>query len=350
MIVSCRHGKPRDVLVEDLFHFRFAISPACEIVQAARALGSTRLEGAHAVWLQRRREGIEQLCDRRALAPLLALLPEDGYSPDFLAPLPRTAFPDVRTELRTIAATDLATARAQVDRALAYRTVDRATRRTLGRRDVGRLLAGIMAALWHALLEPSWHDLGELLERDLAFRARSVARGGPVRLFDELSPLVRLGGRSVRVAPRLGGLRAPFVESELVLIPTVFLCRQVAAIIDGSPGLIYPARGASRLVREQPRQTRETLAALLGATRALVLTSLSEPTTTTALARHLGRSPGNIADHLGVLRASKLIVSSRVGRHVLYSRTQLADELVKGTVRAQAQLAAPAPDGRRVAA
>ena len=78
--------------------------------------------------------------------------PPMAYSPDFLTPLPRTPFPDVRAELAAVAATDPATARDQVDRALAGSAVDRATRRTLGGRDVAPLLAGIMA---HGLACPA---------------------------------------------------------------------------------------------------------------------------------------------------------------------------------------------------
>ena len=350
MIVSRRHDRPRDVLVEDLFRFRFAISPACEIVQAVRALSSSGPQAAHAVWLERRRRAIDRLSRTCDLAPLAAVLSDDGYSPDFLIPLPRTAFPDVRAELAAVSATHPATAHGQVDRALAGGGVDRATRRTLGGRNVAPLLAEIMATVWRVLLEPSWHDLRDLLDRDVAFRARSLAHGGPVRLFDELSPLVALGDRCLRVAPSLAESPAPFLEAELVLIPTVFLCQQVAAIVDGRPGLIYPARGVSRLVLEQPCAAPQTLAALLGPTRALVLASLSEPTSTTSLARRFGRSPGNIADHLAVLRASNLIVSSRVGRHVLYSRTRLADELIERTAGERAQPTAPVRDRDRVAA
>jgi DNA-binding transcriptional ArsR family regulator len=89
------------------------------------------------------------------------------------------------------------------------------------------------------------------------------------------------------------------------------------------PALVYPARGTAALVGQGRVECGNAVSRLLGATRAEILALLEEPSTTTTLAHVLRRSPGNIADHLAVLREAGLVTRRRVGRRVLYRRTPL---------------------------
>jgi DNA-binding transcriptional ArsR family regulator len=102
------------------------------------------------------------------------------------------------------------------------------------------------------------------------------------------------------------------------------------------PALVYPARGTAALLGQGTEANGPALSRLIGATRAQILGLLEEPSTTTALAQRLRRSPGNVADHLAVLLRAGLVARRRAGRRVLYGRTALG----QATLDCRATLAA----------
>jgi DNA-binding MarR family transcriptional regulator len=110
-------------------------------------------------------------------------------------------------------------------------------------------------------------------------------------------------------------------------MPSAFVWPHALALAGSPPTLIYPCRGVASLFWSE-HGVDATVGKLIGPTRALILEHLGEPNHTSALARGLGRSAGNIADHLKVLHACGLVARSRLGRHVIYSRTPLADALL----------------------
>ncbi|MEO5878471.1 MAG: winged helix-turn-helix domain-containing protein, partial [Streptosporangiaceae bacterium] len=89
----------------------------------------------------------------------------------------------------------------------------------------------------------------------------------------------------------------------------------------------YPARGVAAVWRGS-RVRHDALARLLGATRAELLAALSDPASTTSLARRHGLSPSTVSAHLTVLRDTGLIVAQRHKRQVLYERTPLGEALL----------------------
>lgn len=70
------------------------------------------------------------------------------------------------------------------------------------------------------------------------------------------------------------------------------------------PVLIYPARGIAELWHPVVTRSDEHLGRLLGRTRALLLTSVQEPATTTTLARRHGLAQSTVSEHLTVLRSA----------------------------------------------
>nr|WP_306454453.1 winged helix-turn-helix domain-containing protein [Streptomyces sp. TLI_235] len=94
------------------------------------------------------------------------------------------------------------------------------------------------------------------------------------------------------------------------------------------PTLRYPPRGVATLWERREREPSRALAAVLGRTRALLLAELDEPASTGELARRTGVTPGGVSQHLGALREAGLLDAHRVGRQVLYARTEAAEVLL----------------------
>jgi DNA-binding transcriptional ArsR family regulator len=312
--------------IDSVLHCRFGISPLGEILQATRALAVPARGTSHFSWLKQRADVLQDLHRNHDLTPLHALLPERGYLPDFLTPPPRASLAAVEDELDRIRETPAERVRAEIELALQGRDVDERTLRTLRDPDVADRLAGLLAVVWRTLLEPSWPTVRELLERDVAYRARRLAEGGLARLFEDLSPSVALRGRRLRVQQRSTGT-VELGPTGLLLCPSAFISPRVATMAE-PPVLVYPARGTAALLGETPDEHGPALARLVGSARADILWMLSEPSSTTNLAHRLRRSPGNVADHLAVLLRAGLVTRRRASRSVLYARTPLGDALL----------------------
>ena len=318
--------------VDAVLHCRFGVSPVGEVVQAARALGAAPRDTAHYAWLNARRQLVVELQRDHDLAPLRAVLPERGYAPDFLTPPARSPLTDIAEELDTIRRTPPSRARAEIDLSLESRELDPATERVLRSSKAPLVLADLLELLWQRILEPSWPSIRELLERDIAHRTRRLGEGGLARLFDDLSPLVSLHGRRLRVHQRSEAV-VELGPTGLLLTPSAFIAPRIGSM-PRPPMLLYPARGTAALLDgAQEDGRRPELARLIGPTRAEILLSLGDPTSTTSLSRRLRRSPGNVADHLSVLHQAGLVSRRRAGRSVLYTRTALAQAMLRGRAR-----------------
>lgn len=311
---------------EDLLRIRFAISPLFEATASLPALREPGHYSLHLPWIRAARERLVGV----DYGMLDALIPDAGYTPDFISPPPETPLPDVAAEIERVRRTPAAQVRRELGSLFEGRRPPAVVRPLIDEPRHGlRTLATQLRDYWRAAMAPDWEALRAVLEEDIAHRARVLASSGAHAVFAGLHPDVRWSGRALEI-DRSYEASVQLDGRGLQLVPSAFVRDGIGAMLDlpWQPALIYPPRGVGWLWAPK-RDDEGALAALLGARRAQVLAGLDAETTTTDLARRLTASPAGTSEHLSVLRRAGLVCSRRDGRAVLYSRTAAGDALLR---------------------
>lgn len=319
---------------EDLMRCRFAVSPLWETAAAVRTLADPRRGAYHQPWLRK----TARQFDPAAIAPLLALLPRSGYTPDFLTPPPPGPLWDIDRELDRVAATPVSQVVTEVTRSLGspppgHAPVPAAIQARLLADPACTLreLVEILRACWELLVAPQWPRLRGLLDADIITRSRHLADGGLQRLLVGLHPAVRWADGAVHVDSP-GRVTRHLNGSGLLLMPSAFIWPALTVLTEQpwQPTIIYPVHGIAGLWQAPARRAPQALRNLIGRTRAELLAGVAEPASTIALAQAHGLSPATVSGHLSALRDAGLLVSRRAGRTVLYERTPLGTALASG--------------------
>jgi DNA-binding transcriptional ArsR family regulator len=314
-----------ELTAEDIAQTRLAGSPLFEAVASLVALRDPGAHAIHLPWVEQARPRLADL-DLRLLE---ALVPINGYVPDFLTPPPAAPLPDFAGELRRMRATPPEQVRREL-RFVHPRGVP-ALLRPLRDDPAAELprVAGLMRAYWDRVLAPHWPRMRALLESDILHRARRLADGGTAALLADLHPTVARRGDVLQVSSRHDEVVA-LDGRGLLLMPSLFVWPQVRAVVDPpwQPTVIYPARGVGTLWEPAHSTPPAALAGVLGRTRAALLAELDVPRSGGELARQLELTPGAISQALTSLRAAGLVVADREGRIVLCRRTAVGDALL----------------------
>jgi DNA-binding transcriptional ArsR family regulator len=310
----------------DLANVRFAISPLTELNRSVVALDFPDAQAIHVPWIAATRELMGDL----DLGLLRALQPRGVYSPDFMHPPPRSPLTELEDELAEMLATPSDQVRAEVD--VVYRGTGEPEilEPFLDEPDAAvARLADVIREYWQRALAPHWERLRGLLRGDVLYRGRRLADGGARLLFADLHPGAGFVDDELRIEKHWNATRT-LDGRGLLLVPSAFTWPVISAITEPpwQPTLIYPARGVGLLWEPGEIAAPEALRALLGRRRAAVLAALDAPRPTAELAQRLGLSSPSVSQHLGVLKAAGLVHASRVGRLVLYARTQRGDGLL----------------------
>ncbi|GLY00567.1 winged helix-turn-helix domain-containing protein [Actinoplanes sp. NBRC 101535] len=311
----------------DVAGLRFAHSPMAEIVAGAFVLRD-RGPGAwmHDSW-------------RRRVTPLLPRWPvlsavlfgPHHYAPDFLNPVPRGSRPTLDDELRLLAATPLDTIVEQVTAGWAgHEPPPEIQGFVRFPRTQTAVLIEELRDYFETAIAPLWPLLRAHVASEVAARSRAAAERGPRTMLTSLHPRLVWDGAAIRIGyPDKHG-KWSLEGHDLTLLPTAFAAGNIFSIASAADGraLLYAPAGHGNLWASDPRPgPSPALAALLGPTRAAVLTLLAAPHSTGEVAHHLAIAPATASHHLTTLRDSGLVAPVRDGRRLLYQRTGMGDSL-----------------------
>ena len=309
---------------DDLLRTRFAISPLIELVGAAYVVRHPRRFPEHRRWAEAalpRLAGID-------LDLVFAAAPLGRRSwPNFNAPPPVSPHPRIEDELARVAATDPGVVRADIQRAYPEGVPGSVEIFVNDPQAALARLVPQLRALWDAAIEPWWTRIAAFLEAEIATRARRLVASGGEAAFADLDRDIAWDGRTLTISPvAVDPREVELAGRGLLLIPSV-LAFGVWPRIDPpwTPALTYQPPGIGDLWTRESGEGR--LGELVGRRRAAILRSLDRPASTLAIAQRTGWSAGGVSTHLGVLRATGLVVRRREGRSVIYSRTAAGDAL-----------------------
>lgn len=318
---------------DDLLNSRFALSPITELENLLRKLHRRR-HALPAEWAARVTPAYERLRRGTAIDAVLALQ-SDRYGAAFVAPPPASMTQTIEDDLAAVRACAPAQARYEIEECLSRGpTPDGRVLAILRDPSVISILADAMEAAWHELVAPDWPTLRAILERDVVHRGGLLSTGGWSAAIAGLHKRLRWRDGVIEMAGHWDGTHE-LGGAGLLLVPSVFVWPKIGAYTEAPwpKTLVYPARGAAALWEPSAATPPDALASLLGRTRARLLVALSDPASTTQLAKSLALAPGAVGDHLAVLRDAGLASRARAGRSVLYRRTPLGDALAaSGTV------------------
>ena len=300
---------------------RFGVSPLNELVMSLRALRSPAAYPLARRWLRATRAARRQL-DSSVIS---ALITDDFLTPDFCNPRPEKALTDLADELAAVEDADLDRVRRDLD--LIWPQGWPAVLSA----DPRRQIVDALRAYWDACLAPHWFGFRALLRADIADRGQTAAEHGIATMLEGLSDQVRLDQTTIVVENPYStdGWTRATDWAGLVLVPSMVTFGVSHPLgPQAPPMLMYPVRASELITIRDGVGAADHLHSLLGRAKATVLILSGEPQTSRGLAGELGVSASAVNQHLRALHRAGLLDSARDGRHVVYRRSPLGQQLL----------------------
>jgi len=262
---------------------------------------------------------------------LLPLVPPIGYFADFLTPA--EGLDGIDAGIDAFLHTPRHQLRADVATLAANRTLPGWLRNVAAGDPTTLVQIGAALRSYHdTILRPYWPTILAHVEADRARGAQAFLDGGWLATLAALSDSIRWRPPVLEVNYSVD--RDLFLHGRgLLLIPSYFCWRLPISLMDQErrPVLVYPVRRdplGPTIAGSSHHPDDQSLATLLGHTRAAILRALDVSRTTSGLSRHVGVSVASASQHATVLRNAGLITTHRQGSSVLHSLTPLGMSLL----------------------
>ncbi|MCX5118684.1 winged helix-turn-helix domain-containing protein [Micromonospora sp. NBC_00362] len=315
---------------EDILRTRVApaADPVWELVLSLHVLRGRTRDPLTANWRRSVARDLRQDSASEQLRLLFALNPPRGYFPDFLTPYASVEGFEAGLDALRRTPTELLHRDLSV---LAAENQLPSSAAALARGEVSALhhLAESMEQYRSLAISPYWGRIQAAVAADRTRRARALLDGGVEGLLSSLRPTMRWESGVLEVHSYPHSRELHLDGRGLLLVPSFFCAATPVALLDPAlpPVLVYPVDRLGALVSADASAAsgaaRESLAALLGRTRAAVLQASDEGCTTGEVARQLNISPAAASQHATVLRNAGLLVSHRERNSVLHTLTPL---------------------------
>ena len=320
-----------DVRVEcppdEYIRVRVAISPLASTVACLFEVVGGWRRGTDPRWLDemlRRAHGIDlaplEIFGVEARTILHALIPP--------APRPINNFKD---ELAVVAAATPELLLRQIDADFvgdvpaAYRSWVDNPERSL------RAYVQALSAWWETVMAPEWPRMLAILETEMLRVGRVLATEGRRAALASIHPHIRWEGDAL-VWPTVEQLVGnPLNRREILVLPLACGPNGLLTDVDREDVvfLAYGAPGAASLFSADRHGTPDALDAILGRGRASVLRALDGSNSMRAIGATVGLSASTVCTHLHALEEMALVHRGRVGRYVIYGRTDRGNRLIQ---------------------
>jgi DNA-binding MarR family transcriptional regulator len=323
--------------VQDLARTRVAEAwiPAYEVLHAARAFQDLSQPVRMDAWRRRVRG---RLSAQARMA--LSLIPPVGWSPSFM-------FPAQARRLEELVEAVHAIPRRRIDAELTFvaaqQTIPSWARRLADDALLRKQLVDGLASLYAVLLGPYEAQIADHFTADRTVRTRQFLSGGVERLLAQANPRWLRWHPPVLEIGTVSGVDDDLhLEGQgILLVPSVFAtrpclddCAQPQPVVTYPAGHDLPLRRLTALTPEHAA-SKSSVSALLGRTRAAVLTTIAEypGCSTKELATLAGIAPASASEHATVLRHAGLIHTIRHRNTAIHSPTNLGTAFLNGAVR-----------------